>query len=402
MDDSSEATLAELPSNENEVGKPSTPQPDPNNSLHISRRDLIKGIGTAGIVLGGGAILAACGLGGSSSAKKVSGSSSTTQPEAKVVYVRSLGGAYDAAWKKAAWIPFEQATGIKVVGVPSTAAQILADAKAKRVTLDVVDLGEFATIKLSQEGVLDTINTSKLTKTNLSDLIGPKTSYYLPSFAFSTVLGYSKKTFGANPPGSWADFWDTSRFPGTRTLEGLSAGTPNLEQALLADGVPMDKIYPIDLNRAFKKLAQIKSDITTYWQTGAQSAELFTTGSALIGSVWNGRLQVPINTNYPLAIEWNQAERLYQCFSIAKGAAHPDNAIRYIDFALQPKVLAEFAAGIFYGPSNQKSYQYIPAATAALLPTSPEHTSISFAQDANWWVQNFSEVSSRWTTFLAS
>lgn len=369
----------------------------------ISRRNFMKNLGAAGFVLGGGALLAACGLGGSSSSssKKSEQSSATTSTEAKIVYLRSLGGAYEAAWQKAAWIPFEKATGIKVVGVTSTPAQILADAKAHRVTLDVIDLGEFATIKLSQAGALETINASKFTETNLDDLVGPKSSFYLPSFAFSLVMGYNSKKFGGNPPNNWADFWNVSKFPGIRTLEGLSAGNPNLEQALLADGVPMDKIFPIDINRAFNKLAEIKSHISTYWETGAQSAELFTTGSAELGSVWNGRLQVPINTKYPLAIQWNQAERLYQCFSIPKGAAHPENALRYIDFALQPKVLAEFAAGIFYGPSNKKSYDYIPSSVAAILPTSAEHTAISFAQDANWWVQNFDEVSKRWASFIA-
>lgn len=378
-------------------------EPDEFGVKRFSRRDLLKGLGAAGLVIGGGAALAACGISSSSSsaAKKTSKSSSTTSAEAKVVYVRSLGGAYEAAWQKAAWTPFEKETGIKVIGVPSAPAQILADAKAHRVTLDVIDLGEFATIKLSNAGVLEAINLSNFTKTDPNDLVGPKSQTYLPSFAFSLVMGYNKKDFTANPPTNWADFWDPSKFPGSRTLEGLSAGNPNLEQALLADGVPMDKIFPIDINRAFNKLAQIKSNISTYWETGAQSAELFTTGSAKIGSVWNGRLQVPINTNYPLAIQWNQAERLYQCFSVPKGAAHPNNAISYIDFALQPKVLAEFAAGIFYGPSNKKSYDYIPSSVASMLPTSPAHTAISFAQDANWWVQNFDEVSKRWASFIA-
>lgn len=382
-----------------ETSKPSGASLD----RHISRRDLIRGFGMAGVAIGGSTLLAACGLGGSSSgvSSKSASGSTTAAPEPKVVYIRSLGGAYDAAWKKAAWIPFEQATGIKVVGVPSSPAQILADAKANRVPLDVVDLGEFATIKLSQGGILQPLNTSAFTETDVNDLVGPKSQYYVPSFAFSLVLGYSKKAFPSNAPSNWSDFWNFSGFPGTRTLEGISAGNPNLEQALLADGVPMDKIYPIDINRAFNKLAEIKSRISTYWETGAQSAELFTTGSATVGSVWNGRIQVPINTNFPLAIQWNQAERLYQCFSIPKGAAHPQNALQYIDFALQPKVLAEFASGIFYGPSNKKSYNFISPTTAALLPTSPEHTAISFAQDANWWVQNFSEVSSRWASFIA-
>jgi putative spermidine/putrescine transport system substrate-binding protein len=41
-----------------------------------------------------------------------------------------------------------------------------------------------------------------------------------------------------------------------------------LEIALLADGVAPDKLYPLDLDRAFKKLDTIKKN-TIWWATNA-------------------------------------------------------------------------------------------------------------------------------------
>ena len=35
--------------------------------------------------------------------------------------------------------------------------------------------------------------------------------------------------------------------------------------ALVADGVPKDKLYPLDLDRAFKKLDEIKPHIKVWW-----------------------------------------------------------------------------------------------------------------------------------------
>lgn len=368
----------------------------------VTRRQALKGLGLTAVSLAGlGSVLSACGSAAKKTGAAPTPSGRPAPQEEKVVYVRSLGGAYEASWKTAAWDPFEKATGIKVVGVTSAPAAILASAEAGRSELDVIDLGEFATIQLSQKGALLKVEPSQFILTDLADLTGPKNPYYLPSFAFSTVLGYSTKAFGQRHPSTWSEWWDTSKFPGKRTLESLSAGNPNLEQALLADGVPMGQVFPIDIPRAFKKLAEIKSSIVTYWSTGAQSAELFTTGSAVTGAIWNGRLQVPINGGYPAAIEWNQAERLYQAFSIPAKAPHPENAYKFIDFSLQPKVLAEFATGIYYGPTNKLSYKYIPAKAAALLPTSREHEAESFAQDAQWWVDNFSAVSDAWSAFLA-
>lgn len=364
----------------------------------IGRREALRNIALGGISLVGLASgLAAC---GSSTAKSSGSSTGSKNTEAKVVYVRSLGGSYEAAWQEAAWKPFEKATGISVVGIASTPAALLASAQAGRATLDVIDLGEFATIKLAQAGILSPLALDQFKRTNPAVLTGPRASQYVASFAFSTVLGYDSRTYGRAGLSNWADFWDVRRYPGKRTLESLTAGNPNLEQALLADGVPMEKIFPIDIPRAFNKMAEIRSSIPTYWTTGAQSAELFTTGSVTAGAIWNGRLQVPINDGYPGAIQWNQGERLYQAFSIPKNAPHPENALAYIDFALQPEVLAKFAAGIYYGPTNKLSYKYIDSKVAALLPTSPEREAVSFPQDARWWVDNIAAVTTAWQQFL--
>jgi spermidine/putrescine-binding protein len=106
------------------------------------------------------------------------------------------------------------------------------------------------------------------------------------------VLGYSKEAFpDGKQPKSWVEFWDVAKFPGARMLEDMAAGTPNLEFALIADGVPMDKVYPIDIDRAFKLLSRIKPHIKKFWDTGALSAQMLADKEIVLGSIWNGRLQ---------------------------------------------------------------------------------------------------------------
>ena len=92
--------------------------------------------------------------------------------------------------------------------------------------------------------------------TDLNDIPArAKTDTYIGNNMGAFVLTYNTKSFGAgNHPRSWREFWDVGKFPGTRTLAGMSTGTPNLEFALLADGVPKEKIYPIDIARAFRPL----------------------------------------------------------------------------------------------------------------------------------------------------
>jgi hypothetical protein len=52
------------------------------------------------------------------------------------------------------------------------------------------------------------------------------------------------------PLESWADVWNVEGFPGRR----VSRKHPidSMEQALLADGVAPDKLYPLDADRASK------------------------------------------------------------------------------------------------------------------------------------------------------
>jgi putative spermidine/putrescine transport system substrate-binding protein len=49
------------------------------------------------------------------------------------------------------------------------------------------------------------------------------------------------------------------RFPGPRSLRNHPVD--NLEFALLADGAAMDKLYPIDMDRAFRKLDEIRQHV---------------------------------------------------------------------------------------------------------------------------------------------
>jgi putative spermidine/putrescine transport system substrate-binding protein len=61
-------------------------------------------------------------------------------------------------------------------------------------------------------------------------------------FVWSTVLAYNADKL-ASAPTSWADFWDTKKFPGKR---GLRKGAKyTLEFALMADGVAPKDVYKV-------------------------------------------------------------------------------------------------------------------------------------------------------------
>ncbi|MFI4988210.1 MAG: ABC transporter substrate-binding protein [Alphaproteobacteria bacterium] len=315
------------------------------------------------------------------------------------VIVRTPGGAYEDALRKGVFEPFTAETGIEVVPFATNTAKLIAMVESGSVQVDVADLGEFTAITLANRGALEHIDTAKFTRTNLAD-VGPVKDYYIGENTYGTVMGYSKESFAGKHPENWADFWNVGTFPGARMLEDMGAEYPNLEFALLADGVPMDKLYPIDVARAFKKLREIRPHITKWWDTGAVSAQMLAAKQVVLGSVWSGRIIPLVEANAPVAIEWNQAARQLQTLCILKGAPNLASTHQYIDFAMQPKPQAEVARLSGYGPVSRKAFDFIDAASAAKLPTSPEHLKISYATDTAWWVEHRAEVADKWQAFL--
>ncbi|MFT4065218.1 ABC transporter substrate-binding protein [Paraburkholderia sp.] len=322
--------------------------------------------------------------------------------DAGKVVVRGLGGAYQDVMAAAVHKPFTAATGIEVVVQPATAAQIRAMVQAGRVSIDVVDLTDIAQVALDKIGALAPIDYAKMKFTHPDD-IQPivRKPNYAGSLFFSTVMVYNTEVFrnGAHPK-SWAEFWDVKKFPGARTLADQQSGSAELEFALLADGVPMDKLYPLDIPRAFKSLSRIKPQITTWWTTGAASAQLMERKDAVLGGLWNGRAQDLIDKGAPLAIEWNEAKRQTQCLSVIRNAPNAANAQKFVDFALQPSVQAEIARHLAYGPTNQKALALLKPEELSRLPSSREHFAESFQQDPQWWSDSLASVGQQWQSWV--
>ncbi len=318
------------------------------------------------------------------------------------VVIRTIGGSYEEANVKAIFEPFTKATGIEIVKVPATLGKLLAMFESGNIELDIVDAGELGVLSLSQKGALEKINYKSWKLTNPDDF-DPVTRRddMIANIYFSSVLGYNSQTFPTGKqPRSWAEFWDLKKFAGPRMLADIASGAVDLEFALLADGVPRDKIYPIDVNRAFKALDRVRPSIRKFWDTGALSAQMLADKEVVLGSIWNGRLQSVADKGAPLAIEWNEAMLQTQFWSILKGAKNLENAQRFIEFACQPEIQASHAKNIPYGPTNRQAFKSIPADVSARLPSNPEHKAKAFLQNGKWWADNRAMVSERWSQWL--
>ena len=159
-----------------------------------------------------------------------------TPTQARDLAVVSWGGAYQDAQKKVYFEPFKK-TGVAMndeswdggIGV------LRAKVQGGAATWDVVQVESDELAVGCEEGLFEKIEYSK---------IGGEAAYLPPTvnscgvgaIVYDFVLGYDQDKL-KDAPTSWADFFDTKKFPGKRAwpAEYFTGGT--MEAALFADGV---------------------------------------------------------------------------------------------------------------------------------------------------------------------
>ena len=318
------------------------------------------------------------------------------------VVIRNPGGAWSDTQKKYIYDPFTKETGIEVVIVPTTLTKMLAMVKSGGSELDVADAGYDGLVELDKLGALAPIDYGAWKYAKVDEIPQHyRTATTVGMALYATVLGYSTKTFPNNTqPKGWVEFWDAKKFPGSRMLADMASGSPNLEFALIADGVPMDKIFPIDIDRAFKSMSRIKPYIKKFWDTGALSAQMLADRDVVMGSIWNGRLHAIKVKGAPVAVDWTQHMLQIQAYGIFKNAKNMKNAQLYLDYANQAKAQVGMPKELNYGPTNTKSFEMLTPAQIANLPGSPENMKKAFIQDVTWWSDNRAKVNAIWSKWI--
>lgn len=307
----------------------------------------------------------------------------------------SWGGTTQAA-QKIHWAdPFTAASGTKVVmDGPTDYGKFKAMVESGNVAWDVVDVeGDFAA-RAAKDGLLEPIDYSVVSKAGLDSRFSG--THYVGSFYYSFVLGYNKDVLKGQP-GNWSSLFDTKAFPGKRTLYKWSAPGV-LELALLADGVAADKLYPLDLDRAFKKLDTIKSQIV-WWTGGAQSQQLLASGEAPIGMFWNGRIHAIQSTGGNVGISWEQNLTAADVLVIPKGSKNRASAMKFLAYATSAKAQAGMATETAYAPVNTEAKALMSPAAVKELPDQYQKSQINL--NMAYWAENRDAIGKRWYAWQA-
>jgi len=318
--------------------------------------------------------------------------------------VVSWGGAYQKSQQEAYFTPFEKKFGGKITTEEYNGeiAKIRAMVESGNVSWDVVDVDTQTALQGCEDGLFLKLDWKKIGDEK-KFMEGTTTDCAVGTIVYSTVFAYDADKLKPGPT-TINDLFDLKKFPGKRGLQ--KSPFVNLEFALMADGVPREKVYALlktqaGVDQAFKKLDTIKSQVV-WWEAGAQPPQLLASGEVVMTTAWNGRIfDAAKNEHKNFKIVWDAQVPDYDFWVIPKGSKHVEDAYKYIAFASDANNMKNQSKYISYGPTNVDAIPKIAPDVLADLPTAPENTKTELVQDYFFWGDHGEELRKRFNTWLA-
>ncbi len=296
--------------------------------------------------------------------------------------------------------PFTKESGIATnVTEPVDYGKYTAMVQQNQVTWDWVDLEAFFVIQHLDWWAPTDPNVVKIDPSDVIKLPGNQgvgAQGLIPAGSYSFAIAY--RTQDAKPhPTTWAEFFDTAKFPGKRAVYNSPYGM--LEAALLADGVPYDQLYPLDVARAERKLDSIRGDLV-FWNSGAELQQIMTSGEADYAFAWNNRIADIQKKGAPVAIEWNQNLQDGGFNVTAKNGPHVAETMKYFAFSAEPQIQADYAKTTGYSPSSKSAFALLPDADKPYYNAYPDNMAKAVGSiNLDWWSKNYDDTVSQWTTW---
>jgi putative spermidine/putrescine transport system substrate-binding protein len=314
----------------------------------------------------------------------------------RIVYA-NWGGSWEKAMRRAWADPFTKETGISVVSASDNSlGRLQAMVAAGKTEWDLVEgLPELARVG-AEKGLLEKLDFSIIDRTHLMTRPEFFNDYSVPEVIFGRVMIYDKRLPAV--PTDWTAFWDLKKFPGKRAFYNrVESGV--LEAALLADGVPAEKLYPIDIPRAFKKLDEIRNHIIWY-QSVTQSEQLMRDGEATLGFLADGRALNVKAGGAPVELVPQASFLTWSVFVIPKGAPNKKEAMRFLNHVLSVKAQVAVAMEYNYGPVVPEAWKLIPKDRLDIISGGPASEGKAVFQDATWWAANVEAATEKFQQWM--
>lgn len=326
--------------------------------------------------------------------------SSDVSAQAKEIVCVNFGGDGVPAWDKALGQPFTADTGIKVtvLGAEPTAGAIKAMVESGKVVWDCTDGDAFYLPILGKQDLIQKYDYTKVDKAKVRPEFVYE--YGCAAYMYSTVNGYNAEKTGGRVPNGYKDYLNFKDFPGKRAMYKWLPGS--LEAVLLGSGVEPDKLYPLDVEKAFDLIREHKDEFLL-WGGGAASQQLFRDGEVVMGNIWNTRASVlDRDSGGKLTWTWDHGIIAPGVINVlVKNPAGP-TVFDFLASTQKPERQIEWLKLLGNGPAN-------PAASAML---SPDLQKIDCGYEPNykrqikmnieWYAENYDRVQNDFLDLMSS
>ena len=315
----------------------------------------------------------------------------------------TYGGSYGEAVNKHLVKAFEKESRLTVQqGVNQALAPVKIQVLSKNVQWDLVELagGDFLTGL--REDLFEPIDTSIVKLDKVPAFARHK--FGIEYALFLSGIGYDqRKIADADAPKTWADAWDLNRYKGRRGFNKHVSDAPTLELALLAAGVALDKLYPLDVGLAFESLKKLGLKNIHWFDNNQEPVNFLNQQLGPIAQIASGRVAIANSKGAKIGFVHNQMQLNGDYLVVPKGAKNKEAAFRLMNFILNDDQAAvNWMTETTYTLSNEKAVAMMPPEVAAKLPTSPAMRGKYFAKNFQWWGDNGPAVTVRFQQFIAA
>jgi putative spermidine/putrescine transport system substrate-binding protein len=315
----------------------------------------------------------------------------------------SYGGSYGESLEKYILAPFRQKTGIAVsLGVNSTLAGLKMQIASGQLEWDLVEVagGEF--VQGVAESLFEPLDFTIIDSRKVPAFA--KNEFGIEYALFLSGIGYDGHALKpTDAPQTWTEVWDTKKWPGLRAFSKHIADSGTLEAALLAAGMPLEKLYPLDVERAIASLKTLGKQGIVWYENNQDPVNFLSQHEGPLSYIASGRVVLANAKGAELGFVYNQMQLNGDYLVVPRGARNKDAAFRLIDFIVNDdKAGADWMRATSYAIANTGAVGLLAPAVADTLPTSPKMAGRFFQKDFAWWGAHYKPTTLRFQEFLST
>ncbi len=261
---------------------------------------------------------------------------------------------------------FEKETGIKVnISNYDSNETLYAKLKAsKNPGYDVIAPSSFYVHRMFREGLLEKIdkkklsNFSNLDKHFLNKAYDPQNQYSVPFAWGVTGIFLNTRDFPEHSIKHWSDLW-SKKFKDKLLL--LDDPRDVIPIALMMMGYSVNDTNPEHIKQAYLKLKSLMPNVKMFNIDAI--ASILIDEDATVGMVWNGDAFRAHRENPHIEFVFPDEGFVIwlDCLSMAKGAPHPENAYKFIDYILRADVASSITLDYGFATANALGQKMLPA-----------------------------------------